>query len=130
MARQGSDPMQALADLIGNITHAYTSTIRMVVIGLIVLGAIITAMFMYAAPRVAESVGERAERMTDKAIEAAREESRAHAMAQDGWGYSSSAAAAETDPADDYDSTSADYEASSGYDTSSEYADDWGSGAE
>ena len=128
--------MQALADLIGNITHAYTSTIRMVVIGVIVLGAIITGMFMYAAPQVAESVGERAERISEKAIEAAREESRAHAMAEDGWGYSSSAASADTALSDTSDDAISDYEAAqaydsgSDYDTSSEYVDDWASGAE
>ena len=128
--------MQGLADLIGNITHAYTSTIRIVVIGMIVLGAIITGTIMYAAPAVVENVGERAERISEKAIEAAREESRAHAMAQDGWGYSSASASADTTMADTSDDASSDYEAnqtynsSSDYDSRGEYADNWGAGAD
>ena len=120
MARRGDNPIQPVADAVGNITHAYTSTIRTVVIGAVVLGAIITAMFLLAAPAVVEEVGARAETISDKAIQAAREEARAHAMAEEGWGYPNPAASAATDPADSFDDTASDY------DSGDEYVDDWG----
>jgi hypothetical protein len=65
-----------------------------VVFGAIALGVIITAMFVFAAPAVVEQVGARAESISDKAIEAAREEARATALAEDGWGYSDANAGA------------------------------------
>ena len=40
MARRGDNPIQPVADAIGNITHAYTSTVKIVVFGAIVLGGI------------------------------------------------------------------------------------------
>ena len=116
--------MQPLIDLVGNITHAYTSTVRIVVLGAIVLGAIITAMVMFAAPAVVDQVGARAESISDKAIEAARQEARAQALAEDGWGYSDSAASADTESADSFEDTGSDY------DTSDEYVDDWSAAAE
>jgi hypothetical protein len=110
--------MQPLVDLVGNITHAYTSTVKIVVLGAILLGVIITAMFLLAAPALVEEVGARTESISDKAIEAAREEARAHALAEDGWGFSDSAASSDTDAADSFDG---------GGDAS---GDDWGAGAE
>jgi hypothetical protein len=110
--------MQPLVDLVGNITHAYTSTVKIVVLGGILLGVIITAMFLLAAPALVEEVGARTESISDKAIEAAREEARAHAMAKDGWGYSDAAASSETDAADFED------------DSDSGSGDDWGAPAE
>jgi hypothetical protein len=128
--------LQALSDLVGTIADTFTRTIWIVILGGVVVVGIVTAMIGYAAPAVVEDVGARAERISEKAIEAAREESRAHAMAKDGWGYSSSSASAETGMADTSDDASSDYEAGEAYDSSSdhdsggEYVDDWGAGAE
>ena len=116
--------MQPLIDLVGNITQAYTSTVRIVVLGAIVLGAIITAMVMFAAPAVVDQVGARAESISDKAIEAARQEARAQALAEDGWGYSDSVASADADSAGSFE------DAGSDYDTRDEYVDDWSAAAE
>ena len=120
MARRGDNPIQPVADAIGNITHAYTSTVKIVVFGALALGVIITAMFVLAAPAIVEEAGARAETISDKAIEAAREEARAHAMAEEGWGYPDPAASAATDPAGSFDDTARDY------DSGDEYVDHWG----
>ena len=122
--------MRAIVDLVDSVAGTWTRTVGMLVIGGIVIAGLFMLMVSFTAPAVVEHVGERAERISDKAIEAAREEARAHAMAEDGWGYSDSAASADTHAADTFDDTSSDYNASSSHDSGSEYVDDWGAGAE
>ena len=80
--------MRALVDIV----HNMTSTVRFIMAAL-VLGGIVIALLMVGgvsiiAPQVADNYGERAERLGERAIEAAQEEARAQALAEDGWGYS------------------------------------------
>lgn len=101
--------MRALVDIVQNVT----SSIRFVIGGLLVviflIGFMLSASFAYVAPQAAESVAERAEKMGDKALEAAQRQRVAEDMAQDGWGYGAASAttgqgspeAGETAPTDD-----------------------------
>jgi hypothetical protein len=86
--------MRAIVDLVDSITGLWTRTIRLLVLGGIAIAAIFMLMISVTAPAVVENVGDRAERISDKAIEAAREEARATALAEDGWGYSDANAGA------------------------------------
>ncbi|MEM7780977.1 MAG: hypothetical protein AAF697_11365 [Pseudomonadota bacterium] len=74
-----------------NIVESLTGTVRFVICAMVLVGfgitAFMTAGVSYVAPKVAEDFGERAERMGERAIVAAQEESRARELAQDGWGY-------------------------------------------
>jgi len=79
--------MQALVDLM----DSFTGTVRFLILAIFGFGIIVTLLmtvsFSVVAPQVADNYAERAEAFGDRAIEAAREESRAHDLAQDGWGY-------------------------------------------
>jgi hypothetical protein len=115
--------MRAIVDLVDSITGVWTRTISILVIGGIAVVAIITFGIGFAAPSVADKVGDRAERISAKAIEAARQEARAQSMAQEGWGYSD----ANTDAATESGSFEAD---AASYDSSEYSSDDWGSASE
>ena len=54
----------------------------------------LSASFAYVAPRAAEAVAERAEKMGEKALEAQERQRVAEDMAQDGWGYGAASATA------------------------------------
>jgi type II secretory pathway pseudopilin PulG len=86
--------MRALVDIVQNVT----SSIRFVIGGLLVvillIGFMLSASFAYVAPRAAEAVAERAEKMGEKALEAQERQRVAEDMAQDGWGYSAASATA------------------------------------
>jgi len=79
--------MQALVDLVGTIAGSIQRIVALVLVAGLILSLIVTFGLQSAAPVVADKIGERAERMGDKAIQAAREEHRAAALAKDGWGY-------------------------------------------
>lgn len=114
--------MRAVVDLVDSIAGTWTRTISILVMGGIAVVAIVTLIVSLSAPAVVESVGDRAERISNNAIEAAREEGRAHALAQEGWGYSDANTAATNATADDYaDEPAEDY---------GEPADDWGTPSE
>ncbi len=84
--------MQWLVDLTGTVASTYTRIIWILILGGIAVVAIVSLLIGYATPAVVEEVGERAERISDKAIEAARDERRAEELADEGWGYSDTAA--------------------------------------
>ena len=118
--------MQVIVDLVGTVSNLFTRTIWILIIGGIVVVGIVSLMIGYTAPAVVAEVGERAERISNKAIETAREEGRAHALAADGWGYSEGSDTSERsfapDTAATYDDT---YDESYG-----EPAEDWGEPSE
>lgn len=78
--------------VIADILDSFTGIVRMIVGGIVLMGLVFGLMMTvgvsYVAPQVADNYGERAERLGEKAIAAAREEERARALAEDGWGYS------------------------------------------
>jgi hypothetical protein len=90
----------------------------MLVIGAIVVAGLFVLMIAFTAPAVVESAGASAERISDKAFEAARQEARTQTLAQEGWGYSDANTAAADSAASDYG------------DDSAQYGDDWGAPAE
>lgn len=59
------------------------------------LGLLFTGSASYVAPKVADSMGERAERITEKAMAAEAAHSRNRALAADGWGHQDSPEIAE-----------------------------------
>jgi hypothetical protein len=63
-------------------------------VDILLIGFMLSASFAYVAPRAAEAVAERAEKMGEKALEAQERQRVAEDMAQDGWGYSAASATA------------------------------------
>ena len=111
--------MQGILQLVEAVTGTFTRGIWILVAGGVAVVAIISLTVGFAAPAVVDKVGERAERISEQAIEAAREESRAHQLAQDGWGFSDTTdSSAGTDAADFED------------DSSGTHDDDWGAPSE
>ena len=114
--------MRAVVDLVDSIAGTWTRTVRLLVLGGIAVVALIMLMVTFTAPKVAETVGDRAERISDKAIQAAREETRNQSLAEEGWGYSdanaAAAASSAADTGDTYDSSYGEPEA------------DWGEASE
>lgn len=111
--------MRAVVDLVDAIAGTWTRTISILVIGGIAVVAIVTLIVSLTAPAVVENVGDRAERISNNAIEAAREEGRVHALAQEGWGYSDNNSDTANSAADDFSD-----------DGSEPHGDDWGAPSE
>jgi hypothetical protein len=112
--------VREVVDLVDSVASTWTRTIRIVVFGAIAVAAIVMLMIAVTAPAVVDNVGDRAERISEKAIETARQEARAQAMAEEGWGYSDANAGA-----------AADSEAAGfSEDTGTYSGDDWGAPAE
>ena len=83
--------MREFVNLVDTVASSYLRGLRLLILGAIILAIIVFLFLGYAAPVVVEEVGDRAESIGDKAIEAAREEHRAAALAEEGWGYSDTA---------------------------------------
>ena len=85
--------MQGFVDLVGGIV----GSIQKMIMLMFLFGAVIWAITIYgvtsAAPGVADKMAERAERLGEKAVQAAVEERRARELAKDGWGYAPSSTA-------------------------------------
>jgi hypothetical protein len=99
--------MRALVDLVDSVTSVFNRSVWMLVIGGIVAAAIIALVIGFTTPTMVHEVGERAERISEKAIEAERRERRERALAEEGWGYS--------DTASDYSATDAADESADGF---------------
>jgi hypothetical protein len=100
--------MREFVNLVDTVASSYLRGIRLLIVGGLVLAVIVFLFLAYTAPVVVEEVGERAESISDKAIEAAREEQRAAAMADEGWGYSDTTASSAESRAADFAETSGD----------------------
>jgi hypothetical protein len=114
--------MREVVDLVDSVASTWTRTVRMVIIGGIVVVAIIMLTVSLTAPAVIEEVGDRAESISDKAMQTAREEGRAHALAQEGWGYSDANSGAANSAAGDF----ADTPTETSGERYGEPAEDWG----
>ncbi len=79
--------MQTLADIIGNVMGSIRFLFLLFFCAIMGIGLLLTAGTSYVAPQVAENVADRAERVTNRAIEAAEEAHRNEQLAQEGWGY-------------------------------------------
>jgi len=89
--------MRALLDIVENLTSTVRFIFGIIALGFIVTGLMFTIGASYFVPKAVDSVGERAERIGEKAIIAAQEERRAADMAKDGWGYRPPSAASQRD---------------------------------
>ena len=115
--------MREIVDLVDSVAGTWTRTVKIVVIGGIVVAGLFMLMITLTAPAVVEEVGDRAERISDKAMAVAREEGRAHALAEEGWGYSDGNSDAAYSTADGFSD-----DASERYD--SDYDPEWGEPSE
>ncbi|MEQ5786979.1 hypothetical protein J3454_03650 [Erythrobacter sp. NFXS35] len=79
--------MRALVDIFESLTSSIRFVIGLFVLAVMGFGLMLTLGATYVAPRAVESLAEGAERVGEKAIEAAQQERRAHEMGKDGWGY-------------------------------------------
>ncbi|MBI1403853.1 MAG: hypothetical protein GC147_11640 [Porphyrobacter sp.] len=84
--------MRVLVDIVENLTSSIRFIVGMLVLCGLGVGLMLTIGVSYVAPKAADSLGERAERVSAKAIRAAQEERRAKEMARDGWGYDAASA--------------------------------------
>lgn len=80
--------MRALVDVVTSITSSIRFIAALFFLCFFAFGLMVTAGTSYVAPKAAETIADRAERMGDKAIEAAQIEARNAQLGQDGWGYS------------------------------------------
>lgn len=88
--------MRALVDIVENLTSSIRFIIGLLVLAGLGIGLMLTIGFSYAAPKAADSLATRAERVGEKAIKAAQQERLAEDMAEDGWGYGAATASART----------------------------------
>lgn len=83
--------MQGFVDGVNSISSGMQRIVGLIVLAIIVVTLIVVFGLRSAAPVVAEEFGERAERLGERAMEAAIEERRAEELAEEGWGYSANA---------------------------------------
>lgn len=95
--------MRMVIDLFDNVTTTIRVVVGLFVLGMIALGFLMTAGATVVAPVAVEQIGERAERLGEKAIEAQRERDRNRALAEDGWGYGAGSDSSSSD--DDWGTT-------------------------
>ena len=80
--------MRALVDVITSVTNSIRFIAALFILCMLAFGLMVTAGTSYIAPKAAESFADRAERVSDKAIQAAQIEARNAQLGQEGWGYS------------------------------------------
>lgn len=79
--------MQALVDIVGNVVGGVRFLFLLFFITVMGFGLLMTGGTAYVAPKVVESVSERAEKVSDRAIKAAEDAHRNEQLAAEGWGY-------------------------------------------
>ncbi len=79
--------MQGVIDIIDRVFGGIRFIIGLFVLCMFGLVLFLTAGVSYVAPQVADNVADRAERVSNRAIEAAEEAHRNERLADEGWGY-------------------------------------------
>lgn len=79
--------MRALVDIVENVTFSIQRIMGLIVLGIMVLGLMFSLGVSYVGSKAVDSLGERAERVSEQAIRAELEARRAEELAEDGWGY-------------------------------------------
>ncbi|MDP5103986.1 MAG: hypothetical protein NWP98_08675 [Erythrobacter sp.] len=79
--------MRAFFDTIQNLTNTIRFVFGIFALGIMVFGLFVTIGASYVGHKAVDSIGERAERLGEKAIRAEQEQRRAQELAKDGWGY-------------------------------------------
>lgn len=90
MAHSGA-AMKGLVEIISNVTNLIRFALMLMFLCIFGFGLLLTFGASYVAPKAVESLAERAEQVTQKAIEAEQLEARNRAYAPHGWGYSDDA---------------------------------------
>ena len=92
--------MRAFVDIVENLTSSFRNIVGTIVFGIMAVGGMIALSASYVGTKAVDSLGERAERVTEQAIAAELEARRAEEMAKDGWGYRPRDRAAPSTPPD------------------------------
>ncbi len=79
--------MRALVDIVENLTSSVRYIFGAIVLGIMVVGLMMTAGASYVGTKAVDSIGDRVERVSQEAIKAEFEARRAEELAKDGWGY-------------------------------------------
>lgn len=79
--------MRAFFEIIENLTSTIQRIIGMIMFGIMALGLMFSIGISYFGSRAVDTLGERAERVSEQAIRAELEARRAEDLAKDGWGY-------------------------------------------
>ena len=79
--------MRALFDIIGTVTGSIRFIFGMFFLCIFGLGLMATVGAGVIAPQAADKVAKKAEEVSDRAIEAAKEDARNRSYAAEGWGY-------------------------------------------
>jgi uncharacterized membrane-anchored protein YitT (DUF2179 family) len=79
--------MRVFVDVVENLTSSIRHIVGLVILGVMVLGMMFSIGASYLGTKVVDSLGERAERVSEQAIRAELEARRAEELAKDGWGY-------------------------------------------
>ncbi|MEM7664927.1 MAG: hypothetical protein AAF250_03650 [Pseudomonadota bacterium] len=77
-----------LVDLVDSVTSSIRFIFFLFFLAVLGFGLFITVGASVVAPAAVESLGERAERVSNRAIEAAQTEARNEQLAKEGWGFS------------------------------------------
>ena len=80
--------LRELQQILDTVSGTVTETVRLFVLGIFAIVVVLSIAGWLTAPVIAEKAGEHAERISEKVIEAERQELRARALAAEGWGYS------------------------------------------
>lgn len=81
--------MRVFLDIIENLNNSIRHVVGMVMLCVMVLGLIFSLGASYVGTLAVDSLGERAERVSEQAIRTELESRSAEDLAKDGWGYPS-----------------------------------------
>lgn len=79
--------MRVILDIVENLTSSLRYIVGAAVIGLMVVGLMLSVGGAYVGTKAVDEFGERAERISEKAIAAEMEARRAEQLAAEGWGH-------------------------------------------
>jgi hypothetical protein len=96
--------MRSLVDIVENVTSSIRYVVGALFLLFVCLGLFVTVAASFVVPVAVDKMGERAERLGERAIQAELEQRRAEQLARDGWGYRApEEVPAEEPPADNGD---------------------------
>lgn len=78
--------MRAILDLVDMLTSSIRAIVGMIVLAGLAIGLMLSLAGAYVAPKVADSMADRVERVGSRAIEAAEHQHQVEQMTKQGWG--------------------------------------------
>lgn len=79
--------MRALLDIIDSFTSTVRAIVGAIMLGVMVIGGMVTMSASYLVPKAADSLGESVERLGHQQLQIELKDRRAAEMGKDGWGY-------------------------------------------